>query len=137
MNLFVLWINATTGRRELVTPPLDGSILPGVTRASILELARSWNEFEVSERRITMPQLADAATAGRLLEVFGAGTAAVVAPVKSIRYAGTDISVPLDPSDPEAGAGPLARRFWRSLSDIQYGRSLRGGSGDHPWSVSV
>ena len=134
MNLFIAWRDAATGRMELVTPPLDGTILPGVTRACILDLARSWGEFTVSERRVTMPEVARAAAEGRLLEVFGSGTAAVVAPVKSIHYAGTDIAVPLDPANPSAGAGPLATRFWSSLLAIQYGRGAGAG---HAWSVPV
>jgi hypothetical protein len=52
--------------RELVTPPLDGTILPGVTRQSILDLARGWNEFKVAERTVTMPQLAQAAKEKRV-----------------------------------------------------------------------
>ena len=141
MNRFVFWRNAATGRRELVTPPLDGTILPGVTRDSMLALARVWGEFDVSERRLTMPELAAAAAGGRLLEVFGAGTAAVVAPVRSINYRGADIAIPLDPADPAAGAGPLARRFWAALSDIQYGtaagRPGSDGAAFARWSVPV
>jgi branched-chain amino acid aminotransferase len=116
-----------------VTPPLDGTILPGVTRDSILSLARSWGgELDVLERRLTMPQLVEAVDSGRLLEVFGAGTAAVVSPVKSITYAGRELAIPLDPADPSAGAGPLTRRVWDSLCAIQYGRVA-----PHPWSVAV
>ena len=72
MNLFLFWIN-DDGKRELVTPPLDGTILPGVTRDSILELARTWGEFEVSERKVTMPQVVQALKERRVLEMFGAG----------------------------------------------------------------
>lgn len=49
MNFFVFWKNAQ-GEDELITPPLDGTILPGVTRNSILALAREWNKFKVSEK---------------------------------------------------------------------------------------
>jgi branched-chain amino acid aminotransferase len=72
MNLFLLWTNEQ-GQRELVTPPLDGTILPGVTRDSILALARGWGEFEVSERPITMPQVVQALKEKRVHEMFGAG----------------------------------------------------------------
>jgi branched-chain amino acid aminotransferase len=74
---------------------------------------------------------ADAVNGGRLLEAFGAGTAAVVSPVKLIHYDGKDYTIPLDPADPAAGAGPLAKRVWSSLSDIQYGRV------PHEWSVKI
>ena len=75
--------------RELVTPPLtDGTILPGVTRDSILQLCRQWKEFDVSERDVTMDDLMLALQQNRLLEVFGSGTAAVVSPVKRIHYQG-------------------------------------------------
>lgn len=72
-----------------MTPPLtDGTILPGVTRDSILELARRWGEFRVREEAITMPELVAAIREQRVLEIFGSGTAAVVAPIKHIHYQG-------------------------------------------------
>ncbi|CAG8636967.1 12388_t:CDS:2, partial [Racocetra fulgida] len=85
---------------ELVTPPLDGTILAGVTRDSILQLARTWNEFKVSERKITMPEVVNALKEGRLREMFGSGTACIVTPIKVIHYRGEDLEVPLDPNDP-------------------------------------
>lgn len=72
MNLFCFWRNER-GERELLTPPLDGTILPGVTRDSILRLARSWGEFAVVERPLTMPELVRALKAERVVEMFGAG----------------------------------------------------------------
>ncbi len=56
MNFFCYWINET-GERELVTPPLDGTILPGVTRDSIISLSNKWGEFKVSERSISMKDI--------------------------------------------------------------------------------
>lgn len=120
MNFFCFLTNEK-GERELVTPPLDGTILPGVTRDSILTLARDWNEFKVSERSITMSEFAKAASEGRVHEAFGAGTAAIVAPIKAIRYKGKDVPVPLDPSKPDSQAGPLAQRFADTIMSIQYG----------------
>jgi branched-chain amino acid aminotransferase len=61
-----------------------------------------------------------------LLEAFGAGTAAVVSPVKGILYEGEEIHIPTGDK-----AGPLALRLWKALGDIQYGRI------EHPWSVLV
>ncbi|KAI8323340.1 branched-chain-amino-acid aminotransferase [Martensiomyces pterosporus] len=130
MNLFVLWRNEL-GETELVTPPLDGTILPGVTRDSILELARSWGEFKVSECRVNMKQVAKACDEGRLLEVFGAGTACVVSPVNRIFYRGRDYAIPLDPANPESQAGPVASRIHKALTDIQYGEV------PSEWSVLV
>ncbi|KAF7731377.1 hypothetical protein EC973_000185 [Apophysomyces ossiformis] len=130
MNLFVMWKNEE-GELELATPPLDGSILPGVTRDSILSLARSWNKFKVSERPMTMPQLREAVKQNRVLEVFGAGTACIVSPVKTIEYMGEDLNIPLDPKDPTSQAGPYTRAFNDAIQNIQY------GDVDHPWSVVV
>lgn len=131
MNLFV-FLATPNGTRQLFTPSLaDGTILPGVTRQSILELAREWGEFEVVEGRMTMGELTQALREGRVLEMFGAGTAAVVSPIRTIRYQGADWAIPLDPADPSGQAGPLARRLWDAIIKIQYGQV------DHPWSVIV
>ena len=85
MNLFILW-KLPTGEVELVTPQLDGTILPGVTRDSILQLTKEWREFKVSERPVSMRELLHANEEGRILEMFGSGTAAIVSPIKKIRY---------------------------------------------------
>ncbi|KAF0775342.1 hypothetical protein AaE_000958 [Aphanomyces astaci] len=129
MNLFVYWINEQ-GEKELITAPLTrGDILPGVTRQSILELARGWGEFKVTETTITMPSIVKAEQEGRLLEVFGSGTAAVISPVKLINYNGKDVNVPLDA--PDGKSGQLTKRIWNEMTDIQYGRV------EHPWSVVI
>lgn len=122
MNMFFFWKNKQ-GKLELVTPQLDGTILPGVTRDSILTLARTWNEFEVSERKITINEVIESINEGRLIEVFGAGTAAIVSPVCGFHYSGKDYQVPLDVSDPKAKAGKLTKRFWDTIISIQYGRT--------------
>ncbi|GLD97753.1 hypothetical protein PINS_up006450 [Pythium insidiosum] len=129
MNLFIHWINEK-GEEELATPPLSrGDILPGITRDSILTLAREWKEFKVSERNVTMKQIQKAVHEGRVLEVFGSGTAAIVSPVSTINYMEEDLKIPLSGTDGKAGK--LAERFWKELTDIQYGRV------EHPWSVIV
>ena len=130
MNLFVYW-KLPNGQVELVTPPLDGTILPGVTRDSIISLSRAWGEFQVSERPVTMSEITQALTEGRMLEMFGAGTAAIVSPIKNIGYKGKDWAIPLDPSDKNAQAGPLTKRFADTIMGIQYGEI------DHPWSVVI
>jgi len=130
MNFFVLW-DRPDGGRELITAPLDGTILPGVTRQSVLDLARQWGEFEVSERVFTMAELVDALDSGRVVEAFGCGTAAVVSPVKAVYYEGKEYDVPLQPNDPGALAGELTQRMWDSITGIQYGAI------ESPWSVVV
>lgn len=130
MNFFVLW-KRKDGQTELITAPLDGTILPGVTRQSILDLARSWGEFQVSEAKFSIQDLLEAVREGRVIECFGAGTAAVVSPVKQIAYDGKDYDIPLDPKDPHAGAGVLTKRVWDAMAEIQYGKK------EHPWSVVI
>ncbi len=85
MNFFVFWYN-NEGEKELITCPLDGTILPGVTRKSILEISRRWGEFKVTERHFTIKELVKAIKDKKVIEAFGAGTAAVVAPVKKLHY---------------------------------------------------
>lgn len=129
MNFFAVLKN-DAGEKELVTPPLDGTILPGVTRDSILQLARDWREFKVSERNITIGELTRAINSGRLLEAFGAGTAAVVSPIRNVHYENKDYAVPIDAS---IGAGPITKRFWDSITGIQYGKL----PDKHGWSVVI
>ena len=84
MNLFFVWVNED-GVKEIITPPLTrGDILPGVTRRSILHLAQGWGTHKISEEFVTMGRIAKASKEGRLLEAFGAGTAAVVSPIATI-----------------------------------------------------
>ena len=126
MNFFVYLINKNTNKPELVTASLEqGDILPGVTRDSILEITRSWAEFDVSERRITMGEIKEASEEGRLLEAFGAGTAAVVTPISGIQYKGKDIDIP--------AVGDLTQRVWNEIVGIQY-RHIEGPPG---WIVEV
>eukprot|EP00742_Colponemidia_sp_Colp-10_P002341 GILJ01002497.1.p1 GENE.GILJ01002497.1~~GILJ01002497.1.p1 ORF type:complete len:399 (+),score=57.00 GILJ01002497.1:48-1244(+) len=131
MNQFFFW-KRPDGKKELITAPLtDGTILHGVTRDSVLDLCRGWGEFEVTERPYTMHEVTAAIKENRLLEAFGAGTAAIVAPVEGIHFQGQDYKIPLDPENPSAGAGKLAQRLAQTIMDIQYGKQ------EHPWSVLV
>jgi branched-chain amino acid aminotransferase len=82
MNIFVFWKNEN-GEDELITPPLDGTILPGVTRDSILNLSRSLGEFNVVEKVFKIQEMMKAVKEGRMYEAFGSGTAAVVSPIQS------------------------------------------------------
>ena len=73
----------------LATPSLGGTILPGVTRDSILALAAALGEFDVEERGVTLGEVRQAAGEGRLLEAFGSGTACIVQPVGAlVRWVG-------------------------------------------------
>lgn len=136
MNLFVV-LKRDDGSLDVVTPPLNGMILPGVTRDSVLCLLRSHESGEstlpnlpkihVAEREMKMQELVDAAEQSKLVEVFGAGTAAVISPVDRIGYLGKDIEVPVTKS----GFGPVAEVVLDRLSAIQWGKV------EHPWSVPV
>ena len=100
---------------ELITSPLTGSILPGVTRDSVIQIARSWG-VKVSERMLAVDEVFDAAQKGSLKEVFGAGTAAVIAPVKKFHYKDRDIQVG------DGRSGELSQRLYKYILDLQYGR---------------
>lgn len=125
MNLFLYWTNED-GEEELATPPLDGIILPGVTRQSILELAREWGEFKVSERHLTMGDLTSAVDENRVKEMFGSGTACVVCPVCDILYEDQMIHIPTMENGPK-----LASRILEKLNDIQYGKE------ESAWTILV
>lgn len=125
MNAFFL-LKTKSGGVELVTPPLDGTILPGIVRQSVLELTREWNEFTVSERIITMNELLVAKKENRLLEMFLCGTACCLCPVKVIRFQNEDIEIPTLKSEEK-----LYLRVLKTLTDIQYGRI------QSEWSVAV
>lgn len=128
MNFFVA-IENKEGQKELMTAPLDGTILEGVVRDSVLVLARERlvpQGWKVSERRFPMRELAEAAKEGRLLEVFGSGTAATVSPVRAISYKGELVDCGL-PAGEEVG--PIAKQMKDWIEGIQYGEE------EHPWSV--
>lgn len=98
---------------EIVTPPLDGTILPGMTRLSSIQLMRDWG-LTVSERPFTVDELRAAGAAGTLHEVFGAGTAAVISPVGAL---GTEEGeIPVGDGQP----GEVARRLHAAITAIHY-----------------
>jgi branched-chain amino acid aminotransferase len=131
MNMFVAWKNKETGHKELLTAPLDGTILEGVTRDSILSLAREKlipEGWTISERKFTMPELYEAANEGRLIEAFGAGTAAVVSPVRRISWKGKSVECGLKANEE---AGEIATRMKNWIEGRQYGDE------DHEWSYII
>jgi branched-chain amino acid aminotransferase len=100
---------------EIVTPSLDGSILPGITRDSAIALLRSWGH-KVSERKISVAELFQAGKDGNLREAFGTGTAAVVSPIGAFSVFGELLPVA------DGGIGPVARKLFDALTGIQWGR---------------
>jgi branched-chain amino acid aminotransferase len=100
---------------ELVTPPLSqGSILAGVTRDSVLTLARHWG-MNVNERMIPIDEVLEAAATGTLQEAFGTGTAAVISPVGELVYRGRSIMIN------DGKIGPVAQKLYDTITGIQYG----------------
>ena len=125
----VLWLDAITHEHleevgtmnlclviddTLITPPLGGSILPGVTRDTVLTLAGDWG-LPVEERPISITEVRDAHARGTLQEVFGVGTAAVIQTVGTLSSDEGDMVI-------DGGAvGPIAQRLYDTITRIQYG----------------
>lgn len=128
MNFFVFWKNED-GEDELITPPLDGTILPGITRDSIIKLMTELNEFKVTQKPYKIQELMKACNEGRVYEAFGAGTAAIVSPVKSFNFKGDTYEIPIDE---EVGAGKLTKRVLQMMTDLQYGVAKRP-----EWQIDV
>ena len=109
MNMFFVYED------HVVTAPLTGSILNGVTRASVLSLADTLH-FKVEERRIDINELMADLRSGKVKEAFGTGTAAVVTPVGALSFKGEELRVG------DGGVGQLTRKLYDTLTGIQYGR---------------
>jgi branched-chain amino acid aminotransferase len=102
--------------KHIATPALAGSILPGITRDSVLKLAPDLG-YTVSEERLEIRKVLADIRASRITEAFGMGTAAVIAPVGKL---GTENeAVIVNDNEP----GPVARHLYQALTDIQYGRA--------------
>ena len=108
MNMFFLVDD------EVITAPLTGSILPGITRDSVIRIVKDWG-MKLSERSLSIDEVIEAARGGRLKEAFGTGTAAVISPVGQITYKGEDHIV--------AGGkmGELSQRLYDEIVGMQYG----------------
>ena len=100
---------------KVVTPMLNGSILPGITRNSTIELLKQWG-IPVEERKISVDELLEAATNGSLEEVFGTGTAAVISPVGHLRFEDNVIQVQ------DGGIGPISQKLYDTIVGTQLGR---------------
>lgn len=112
---------------ELITPSLEqASILAGVTRDSVLTLAREMG-MKVSERKITIDEIQEAYKNGELKEVFGTGTAAVISPVGVLHYDGEEMVI----NNNEIGE--IGQKFYDTITGIQYGEI----EDTHNWNVRV
>ena len=109
MNVMFL-INDT-----VVTAPLEGSVLPGVTRDSIIHILKDWG-YKVEERELSIDELMEAGRNGELKEAFGTGTAAVISPVGQLYYKGEEIVIN------DFKTGELTQKLYDTLTGIQWGR---------------
>lgn len=99
---------------RLVTPPLEGTILEGVTRNSVIHLAKDWG-IDVEERRVSIDEIISASNEGRFREAFGTGTAAVISPIGEIWHNDTMININ------SGKIGDLSQKIYDEITGIQYG----------------
>ena len=99
---------------KVVTPALSGSILPGITRDSVIKLCKSWG-YEVEERKISVDELLQAQADGKLEECFGTGTAAVISPVGKLRYQDDVMEIK------DGQTGELSQKLYNTITGIQLG----------------
>lgn len=111
---------------RIITPALTGSVLPGITRKSCVELLKDWG-YDVEERLFSVNELFEAAENGTLEEAWGTGTAAVVSPIGNLFYKGKEYTV----SDNKIGE--LTQKLYDNLTGIQWGKL----EDKHGWSVKV
>lgn len=100
---------------KIVTSPLHGTVLDGITRRSVLTLVKELG-YEVEERALSVDEVIEGAKSGRLEEAFGAGTAVVISPVGSFCYKGTCVDLG------DGKPGKLTMQLYNQLTAIQYGR---------------
>jgi branched-chain amino acid aminotransferase len=108
MNIFIRF------RNEVVTPKLTGSILPGVTRDSVIQILKNW-DINITERLISLDEIISEYKKGNLLEVFGTGTAAIISSVGLLGY--KEMEMKLNPVEP----GELALKLFNELTSIHSG----------------
>lgn len=120
MNIFIHF------KDEVATPKLTGSILPGVTRISVIQLLKEWG-LKVNERLISMREVIDAYDSGNLVGVFGTGTAAIISSVGLLSYKGKDMIIN------DGKVGELDLKLFNELTAIHYGEK----EDTHNWTVKV
>ena len=101
---------------KIVTPMLSGSILPGITRNSVIEVCKHWG-YEVEERKISVDELIAAQKDGTLEEVFGTGTAAVISPVGKLRYKDDVMTIG------DGNIGEVSQKLYDTITGIQWGKA--------------
>ena len=101
---------------EIITPSLDGSILGGITRKSAIEILKSWG-YKVTERKISIDELAKAYDDGKLEEAFGTGTAAVISPIGHLNWGDKKIM-----EINNGKIGEVSQRLYDTLTGIQWGK---------------
>lgn len=111
---------------RVVTPQLTGSVLPGITRRSCIQLLQDWG-VPVEERLVSVEELLSAARDGRLEEAFGCGTAAVVSPIGELVFGQEQAVIH------QRQIGPLTQRLYDVLTGIQYGTA----PDPHGWAMRV
>lgn len=111
---------------EVITAPLTGSVLAGITRDSVIRLVKDWG-LKISERSLTIHEVIDAARDGRLTEAFGTGTAAVISPVGQITYKEEDYKVS------GGDMGELSQRLYNEIVTVQYGEK----EDPYGWRVQI
>lgn len=111
---------------KIVTPMLNGSILPGITRDSVLALCRAWG-LETEERKIDVAEILQAQADGSLEEVFGTGTAAVISPVGKLRYKDDVFTIG------DGTIGAISQKLYDTVTGIQTGKV----EDPFGWRVSV
>ncbi|MDP4109860.1 MAG: branched-chain amino acid aminotransferase [Bacillota bacterium] len=111
---------------EVLTAPIEGSILPGVTRDSCIQLLKKWG-VPVSERRFTIDELMEAARAGKLEEAFGSGTAAVISPIGELNFEGEIATIN------GFKIGELTQKLYDTLTAIQWGKA----KDDLGWTTEI
>ncbi len=99
---------------EVVTPALNGSILPGVTRDSVIQILKTWG-IKVTERPISIEEVVKAIKSQNMKEMFGTGTAAIITPIGLLNFLGADYSVN------DFKTGELSKRLYNEILNIQYG----------------
>lgn len=101
---------------EVITAPLDsGTILPGITRDSVIRLLKKWG-VKVSERKLSIDEIVAASKNGTLQEIFASGTAAVISPIGWLNIKGEDMTVA------DGNVGPLAQKLYDNLYGMQTGK---------------
>ena len=111
---------------KIYTAPCEGTVLPGVTRRSCIELLRDWG-YEVEEKHVAIADIMQAGHDGTLEEVFGTGTAAVVSPVKELDWKGDKVFIC------DGKIGPLTQKLYDTMTGMQWGKI----PDDKGWIVPV